>query len=275
MCRVAYEIQARWLVGENVPGIINWSKGVVFEQVQADLEAAGFEAFPPVILPACGLDAPHRRERVWFIAHRNSDGCGGDHQLPRLNSKKLEEGMEEGYVPNPLHGDGDASDTGRLSGDRRAVDKSRSSERHGNDSGREEETDISQRRGTSNTPSDAGSKRHRGIQSDGQPRSGKKVRTARDGNSKIIADPNSSEQSEGGESSPRPQEAERHTGLLDARGYEFGTWDNFPTQSPLCGGDDGISNRVDRLKSLGNAIVPEVAYQIFQIIQYMDKLLHG
>lgn len=241
MCRVAYEIQARWLVGENVPGIINWSKGVVFEQVQADLEAAGFEAFPPVILPACGLDAPHRRERVWFIAHRNGDGCLGDHKLEGLNSKEFRERLEERYVLNPLHGDGDASDaTGeRFKGKRKQ--------------------------------SIRGAK-------------GQFVRGLPTGDA---SDPNSSERSEGRLSSSGPEEAERHTGLLDARGYEFGGWDNFPTQSPLRRGDDGLSAELDligriekrdavhRLKGLGNAIVPELAYQIFQIIQYMDKLLHG
>lgn len=301
MLRAAKQIQPRWIVGENVPGIINWSKGMVFEQIQADLEAAGFEVFPPVILPACGLDAPHRRERVWFIAHRNGDGCLGDHKLEGLNSKEFRERLEERYVLNPLHGDGDVADSGRLTGDRGTVDESRSSERYRDDGGREEETDISQRRGTSDTTSDAIGERLKGerkqpirgakgkfirslptgdapnadsINGGGRTRgsNGKKIGN---GSKKIIADPYGSERPEGRLSSSGPEEAERHTGLLDARGYEYGTWDNFPTQSPLCGGDDGISNRVDRLKSLGNAIVPEVAYQIFQIIQYMDKLLHS
>lgn len=76
MYRAVREIQPRWVVGENVPGLISWSKGLVFEQVQTDLEAAGFEVFPPFVLPACGLDADHRRERVWIVAHAAENGSG-------------------------------------------------------------------------------------------------------------------------------------------------------------------------------------------------------
>jgi DNA (cytosine-5)-methyltransferase 1 len=55
------------------------------------------------------------------------------------------------------------------------------------------------------------------------------------------------------------------------------TWQNFPTQPPVCGGDDGLPRELDgitfskwraeSIKSYGNAIVPQVAYQIFQAIQ--------
>lgn len=69
MLRAIREIQPRWVVGENVRGIINWSGGLVFDEVCTDLEAAGYEV-KPFILPACGVGAPHRRDRVWFVAHR-------------------------------------------------------------------------------------------------------------------------------------------------------------------------------------------------------------
>jgi DNA (cytosine-5)-methyltransferase 1 len=61
------------------------------------------------------------------------------------------------------------------------------------------------------------------------------------------------------------------------------TWQNFPTQSPICSGDDGLSSRLDgitfpkwrneSIKAAGNAIVPQVAYQIFKTIKlYNEKL---
>ena len=73
MLRVIRNIRPRWVVGENVFGIVNWSEGVVFEQVCSDLETAGY-AVQPYIIPACGVGAPHRRDRCWFIAHRTDAG---------------------------------------------------------------------------------------------------------------------------------------------------------------------------------------------------------
>lgn len=67
MLRAIREIQPRWVLGENVRGIVNWNGGMVFEQVLADLEDAGYEV-TPYLVPACGVGAPHRRDRVWFVA---------------------------------------------------------------------------------------------------------------------------------------------------------------------------------------------------------------
>lgn len=77
MLRAVREIQPRWVVGENVPGLLSWSKGLVFNQVQTDLEDSGYSVIP-FVLPACGKDAPHRRDRVWIIAYRDGDGFSGD-----------------------------------------------------------------------------------------------------------------------------------------------------------------------------------------------------
>lgn len=68
MLRAIREIRPRWVVGENVFGIVNWSNGLVFEQVCSDLEAVGYK-IQPFVLPACAVDAPHRRDRTWFIGH--------------------------------------------------------------------------------------------------------------------------------------------------------------------------------------------------------------
>ena len=71
MLRAIREIRPRWVVGENVRGLTNWNGGMVFDEVCADLEAEGYEVIP-VILPAASVNAPHRRDRVWFIANTNS-----------------------------------------------------------------------------------------------------------------------------------------------------------------------------------------------------------
>ncbi len=73
MLRAIREIQPRWVVGENVLGLVNWNGGMVFEEVQADLESEGYEV-QPFILPAAGVNAPHRRDRVWFVASYTGEG---------------------------------------------------------------------------------------------------------------------------------------------------------------------------------------------------------
>ena len=71
MLRTIKEIKPTWVVGENVLGIVNWGGGVVFNDVQVDLENQGYEV-QAFILPACGKNAPHKRQRVFFVAYSNS-----------------------------------------------------------------------------------------------------------------------------------------------------------------------------------------------------------
>ena len=68
MFRIIQEFTPRWVIGENVKGLTNIQDGVVFETVCSDLEGEGYEvrAFN---IPAAGVGAPHRRERIWIVAH--------------------------------------------------------------------------------------------------------------------------------------------------------------------------------------------------------------
>lgn len=68
MLRAIQEISPSYIVGENVLGIVNWNGGLVFHEVQTDLEAQGYEV-QPVVLPACAVGALHRRDRTWFVAY--------------------------------------------------------------------------------------------------------------------------------------------------------------------------------------------------------------
>ncbi len=76
MLRAIKEIQPRWIVGENVLGIVNWSGGLVFEEIQVDLENQGYKV-QTYVLPAVSVNAPHVRQRVFFIAYSDSCGHGG------------------------------------------------------------------------------------------------------------------------------------------------------------------------------------------------------
>lgn len=73
MLRAIREIRPEWVVGENVYGFVNWSNGLVFDTMCADLENAGYQV-GAFILPAAAVGAPHRRDRVWVVAHRSDAG---------------------------------------------------------------------------------------------------------------------------------------------------------------------------------------------------------
>jgi len=77
MLRVIREMQPTWIVAENVRGIVSIDGGMVFERVCSELEANGYEV-QPICIPACAVGAPHRRERMWFVAHSTSVRCDRD-----------------------------------------------------------------------------------------------------------------------------------------------------------------------------------------------------
>jgi DNA (cytosine-5)-methyltransferase 1 len=227
MLRAIREIQPTWIVPENVRGLINWSKGMVFEQVQAEMEAEGYEVLP-FLLPACGVDAPHERYRIWFVAHAKCQRLQGENRSQLDGTKQ----------------------------------SSKSIVAHSTNSGIK-----SVRRARKNTIYEAA----------------------------LAANANIEQRSEGWLHKTQPEEAERYIGprgsWLNGR-----TWQNFPTQSPICTGDDGLPGRLaditvpskkfgtrilvgkqaygkwrkESLKSLGNAIVPQEAYQIFKAIQQYE-----
>jgi DNA (cytosine-5)-methyltransferase 1 len=68
MFRIIKELKPRWVIGENVRGIVSIQNGMVFENVCTDLEGEGYEvrAFN---IPAAGVGAPHKRERIWIVAN--------------------------------------------------------------------------------------------------------------------------------------------------------------------------------------------------------------
>jgi DNA (cytosine-5)-methyltransferase 1 len=195
MLRAIREIQPRWVVGENVLGLVNWSGGLVFHEVQADLEAEGYEV-QPFLLPAAAVGAPHRRDRIWFVAYAN--GARKKHDRTGNNRKAKEVWREKkSNVSGEFCSNGNATDTISLRGNK----DERKSYRKSN-----EYDKIS-------TPE---------------------------------------------------------------------TWQNFPTESPICGGDDGLPAELDRItfskwraesiKGYGNAVVPQVVYQIFKAIQEYESM---
>ena len=81
MLRVIHELRPTWVVGENVPGIIN----LALDTVLSDLEKEGYE-IQCFLIPACGVDAPHKRERCAILAHAidGSISVRGDRKFQNL-----------------------------------------------------------------------------------------------------------------------------------------------------------------------------------------------
>ena len=97
MLRVIREVRPTYIVGENVFGLVNWSDGLVFDEVQSDLEAIGYEV-TSFVLPACAVNAPHRRDRVWIVAHAKSDyDRGNAGKLQEQNEQERKEGQEKRF----------------------------------------------------------------------------------------------------------------------------------------------------------------------------------
>lgn len=71
MFQVIQNVKPDWVIAENVRGLVTWNDGMVLDQVCADLESEGYEV-QPFIIPACAVNAPHRRDRVWTIANRTN-----------------------------------------------------------------------------------------------------------------------------------------------------------------------------------------------------------
>lgn len=209
MLRAIKEIQPRWIIGENVYGLVNWDGGLVFHEVQYDLEAEGYEVFP-YVLPACSINAPHRRDRIFFIAYSDKFRC---------NERNGE------YAEQSANGRLDAlNDVGKMSAQESSTDSKCVRLEHGTEAG-----NIRESKG--------------------------KTQSERSESSSIIK--------------------------TSCNKIHKSRWENFPTVSPICDGNDGISDRLDgitfskwrneSIKAGGNAIVPQVAYQIFKTISLYDK----
>lgn len=276
MLRAIREIQPRWVLGENVLGLVNWNGGLVFEEVQADLEAEGYEV-QPFILPAASVNAPHRRDRVWFVAysHERDDGRAARKDERESGAERIQErdSVRQSAQSGEVRGNSTNSDNGSGSKDTIPARGKESDELYGlsrNAPDSEQQGLQGQRRERKrcaehweNEGVFIGSKNK--LDERNAPDSDNELRQRRDGQ----GTPNES------------THKEKRTESLNVPR----SWEEFPTEPPICSGDDGLSDRLDNItfpkwrnesiKAYGNAIVPQVAHQIFKAIQeYEESLLH-
>ena len=187
MLRVIREIQPRFVVGENVAGLLSWNNGMVFHEIITDLENEGYET-QAFLIPSCATNAPHRRDRIWFVAYTESKRTWEQSSKDRgREDRRFNNNGKEGNVTDT---DDQGLQRGKVNGSIKPI--------------------------------------------------------RQDGKEQL------------------------------ARCFSS-NWQNFPTQSPICGGDDGIPTELDgitfpkwrneSIKGYGNAVVPQVVYQIFKAIE--------
>ena len=108
MLRVIQLTKPTWVIAENVRGLLTIEQGVVFEHVCLDLEGSGYEV-QPLIIPAVSVNAPHRRDRIWIIAHnaqnsisqRSRRGMEGGGQILERQSSEIKDARpswEENWI---------------------------------------------------------------------------------------------------------------------------------------------------------------------------------
>jgi DNA (cytosine-5)-methyltransferase 1 len=183
--RVIREAQPKWVVAENVPGLLSSEGGRYFGRVLADLAALGFDA-EWFCFSAKEVGAPHRRDRVFIVAHANSPQRKGDWRTVGVPAKA-----------------------------------------------------SSGSRGQQEDVTDASSKRRQGC-----------------GNENGLHG---------------AQGAERNSELARGGAGIDGWWASEPDVGRVA---HGVPARVDRLRCLGNAVVPQVAYEIGRRIMTMEAT-HG
>ncbi len=248
MLRAIREVSPRFVVGENVRGLTNWNGGLVFEEVCAELESYGYQV-APVIIPACALNAPHKRERIWFVAY--SDGAEQRNNT-RANDREAEKvwRQNKGDVSREFCSNGDVTNSNS-----RGLERSKEIGWDSFDVERKSQPRIITN--SNNSPTKYT------IQT------GRNLSTSEINNGVTIYTKGKRFQE-----SIKRREMERTGSKLSGKRTN---WNQFPTQSPVCSGNDGLSGELDgitfpkwrneSIKAYGNAIVPQVAFQIFKALE--------
>ncbi|GGH28379.1 DNA (cytosine-5-)-methyltransferase [Sphingobacterium alkalisoli] len=299
MLRAIDEIRPTWVVGENVAGLVSMVQPeaykthvesqadffgevdeeivseyqqYVVETVCADLERIGYSV-QPIVIPACAVGAPHRRDRIWFIANRadtgtedmrrsekcfygskvvaNAHGIGRKERGTKGNSDDKKETIRADIHQQFIGASTEQPFTDTYD-DGSYVSKNGQSSFKRNDGNAARENDVIKSQGCSCTPNVA-------YTNPTRPQTKCKSKCTIPGERK-------------NEIRYINQYSGDDRGTLSTTG-----WENFPTQPPVCSGNDGVPFgldgitfpqwRTESIKAYGNAVVPEVVFEIFKGIE--------
>lgn len=300
--RIIRQARPTWFFGENVTGIVK----LALDEVLLDLESIGYsvEAF---LIPACSVNAPHKRERVWIVAHANSEAQPGfpihgsegfrvssnSASIRHKEQRKIFTGLCEEQESQKQTIDAQpgsafnvaytknyrlqaslhiwqrrtrfkntcsvakfTSDTDSSNGQSLCRSKATPGDRQQKINGVIYTDSI-------NDVADSNSVRSLSARRIGE-MGGKRFSLKDSWLNLTFTNPGN--RAEKFKVCSRWYATSREIARNSRDGFK-----NFPTQPPVCGRNDGFSNRVDRLKQLGNAVVPQVVYEIFRCIDMIEK----
>ena len=250
MLRCIKEVKPKWVIGENVRGLVNWNGGMVFHEVCDDLEREGYEV-QPFLIPAAGVNAPHQRQRIWFVAYCKDFGCSSTKTIDKREKHISNDrnGIRTIFEPN-----GEIQYVTDTNNNGNTINTTKIREKDGISEINRKEICGRESNGTSTIQRNDTNTNLFGFNGEWEQRSFNKERERSNKRFRKLGD------------------------------NKFNRWEKFPTEPAICGGDDGISREMDgitfskwrqeSIKAYGNAIVPQVAYEIFKSIQSFEDMVN-
>ena len=231
MLRVIKEVKPRWIIGENVSNLINISNGTILKEIIEGLEAENFEV-QCFSISASSQGAWHKRERIWIVANSNNRLSVGENQEIQTRRNTIDNGSSSN-VPNS-------------------------------------DSKMRRRRGTELK---SGTNKIWEFYTEKEKQSEQNFRSKTIGCDDIFREKqnlqySNNQRCEKFNISTKPKESNFSNRKYDST-TKNKTW--WQTQSAICGVPNGVSyeldkNRANRVKALGNSIVPQIAREIGKAI---------
>jgi DNA (cytosine-5)-methyltransferase 1 len=235
LIRTIRMVRPKYVILENVAAILNNGLDIVL----GELSEAGYDAEWSVI-SASSLGACHQRSRWWLIAYTKSKLSNGSKLKSSLNKKSSTSKSRNSNIStsNSNYNGSSSSEKSRSLEKTDGGSEKRKNQACQSQGGSESRNSTTIQQTTELTYPD--SKRLQGLRGEYELQESCKERTFTWRNSGITLNPN---------------------------------WKGYKSKPTLCRGDDGLSNRVDRLKALGNSVVPQVAAIPLQRVKDIHKQL--
>jgi DNA (cytosine-5)-methyltransferase 1 len=274
-----------WCVFENVYGHVSMG----LDEVLSDLEGEGYAA-RPFIVPACAADAPHRRDRVWIIGRNVGDTKhnGSFTSTIKRSFKEASDNKSEGQSEaSQSAGASQPRDSAGMEGSARAdnVGNTNSKQRRATKKDRRVDLDrtvLDQRQGreeadtTERSGSDVAhtSRLHSNGSGEHSQQSERQEPQLGDSRGSDDVADTASKRQQGSRLHGRPKhQTQDQVGQADrADNSSQGNAQFWLPEPPVGRVANGIPRRVDRLRGLGNAIVPQIAMRIGQTIKAVHDI---